>query len=95
MVTLNRNPQVAGAFVSIWALQGDGWHPVGAQQAPALWAETDNFNMRAWSFATVSISALVVNWRGMPGFGSMAGMGAGVKSAAMVSMALGRQGGPG
>ncbi len=44
VVTLNRNPQVAGAFVSIWALQGDGWHPVGARQAPALWAETDNFN---------------------------------------------------
>jgi len=44
IVTLNRNPQVAGAFVSVWALQGDEWHPVGARSAPAIWAETDNFN---------------------------------------------------
>ena len=38
VVTLNRNPQVAGAFVSIWALQGDDWHPVGARQTPTSWA---------------------------------------------------------
>ena len=44
VVTLNRNPQVAGNFVSIWALQGDQWHPVGARHAPGPWAETDNFN---------------------------------------------------
>jgi hypothetical protein len=44
VVTLNRNPQVAGNFVSIWALREDQWHPVGAPRTPGSWAETDNFN---------------------------------------------------
>ena len=44
IVTLNRNPQVNGAFVSVWALQDDGWHPVGRDSVPFLWGQTDNFN---------------------------------------------------
>lgn len=47
IVTLNRNPQVPGKFVSVWAFDGEAWNPVGSQHVPHLWSQTDNFNASA------------------------------------------------
>lgn len=44
IVTLNRNPQIAGQFVSVWANQNEKWAPVGLKGIPEIWSETDNFN---------------------------------------------------
>jgi len=44
IATLNRNPQVPGRFVSVWAFNGETWHPVGRRFAPVQWGQTDNFN---------------------------------------------------
>lgn len=44
IVTLNRNPQIHAPFVSIWAFKGGEWHPVGRENVPKLWGETDIFS---------------------------------------------------
>jgi hypothetical protein len=61
IVTANRHPQIPGNFSSIWAFDGTQWFPVGAEGAPQIWGEMNNFN------ASISINGnLIVGGGGHP-----------------------------
>jgi len=44
VVSGNRMPIAPQQFVSVWALQNDGWHPVGSNNMPLQWGSMINFN---------------------------------------------------
>jgi hypothetical protein len=44
VASTERVPTAHGEFSTIWALEDDGWHPVGIRAVPRQWGEMHSFN---------------------------------------------------